>query len=151
MEFLDINLTKYSNLMLHASDSPFYWRILKNTMLYSSRLKMLFKNSISRVVKQFCRIWIWSHSTECKSPAVPYMVYNNPTQVTQHPLFRNTLYSVYCTYLHLRVTRGRVLNLRQCRWTHPGVISIDDTECFAASSFLYAADKYVYSKYIFSF
>jgi hypothetical protein len=36
MEFLDINLTKDSNLLLNdAIYSPFYWRILKKTILFS--------------------------------------------------------------------------------------------------------------------
>ncbi len=35
MEFLDTNLTKYSSLLLHAIHSPFYWRILKKTTLFS--------------------------------------------------------------------------------------------------------------------
>jgi hypothetical protein len=35
MEFLDINLTKDSNLLLHAIHSAFYWRILKKTILFS--------------------------------------------------------------------------------------------------------------------
>ncbi len=35
MEFLDINLTKYTSLLLHAIHSPFYWQILKKTKLYS--------------------------------------------------------------------------------------------------------------------
>jgi hypothetical protein len=29
MEFLDINLTKDSSLLLHAIHSPFYWRIFR--------------------------------------------------------------------------------------------------------------------------
>ena len=39
MEFLDINLTKDSSLLLHAIQSPFYWRISKENfsipVLYS--------------------------------------------------------------------------------------------------------------------
>jgi hypothetical protein len=36
MEFLDINLTKYQSLLLHAIHSPFSWRrTLKKTKLYS--------------------------------------------------------------------------------------------------------------------
>jgi hypothetical protein len=35
MGFLDINLTKDLNFLLHAIHSPFYWRILKKTILYS--------------------------------------------------------------------------------------------------------------------
>jgi hypothetical protein len=35
MEFLDMNLTKDSSLLLHAIHSLFYWRILKKTLLYS--------------------------------------------------------------------------------------------------------------------
>jgi hypothetical protein len=33
MEFLDINLTKDSSLLLHAIHSPFYWWILKTRVL----------------------------------------------------------------------------------------------------------------------
>jgi hypothetical protein len=40
MEFLDINLTKDSSLLLHAIHSPFYWRILKKTILLSGFKKM---------------------------------------------------------------------------------------------------------------
>ncbi len=35
MKFSDINLTKDSSLFLHATNSPFYWRILKKTILFS--------------------------------------------------------------------------------------------------------------------
>ncbi len=35
MQFLDIILTKDSNLLLHAIHSLFYWRILKKTKLFS--------------------------------------------------------------------------------------------------------------------
>jgi hypothetical protein len=35
MEFLEINLRKDSNLLLHAIHSPIYWRILKKTMFFS--------------------------------------------------------------------------------------------------------------------
>jgi hypothetical protein len=35
MEFLDINVTKNSSLLPHANHSPFYWRILKKTILFS--------------------------------------------------------------------------------------------------------------------
>jgi hypothetical protein len=35
IEFLDINLTKDSSLLLHAIHSPFYWRILQKTTLLS--------------------------------------------------------------------------------------------------------------------
>jgi hypothetical protein len=36
MKFLDIILTKDSSLLLHAIDSPYYWRILHKTKLYST-------------------------------------------------------------------------------------------------------------------
>ncbi len=37
MKFLEINLTKKNlSLLLHAIHSPFYWRILKKTILFSS-------------------------------------------------------------------------------------------------------------------
>ncbi len=42
MEFLDINLTKGSSLLLHAIHSPFYWRILNKTNLFYG-LKILLK------------------------------------------------------------------------------------------------------------
>ncbi len=35
MEFLDINWTKDSSLLLTVIQSPFYWRILKKTILFS--------------------------------------------------------------------------------------------------------------------
>ena len=35
MEFLDINSTKDSSLLLYAIHSPFYWRILKKTILFT--------------------------------------------------------------------------------------------------------------------
>ncbi len=35
MEFLDISLTEDSSLLLHAIHSPFYGRILKESILYS--------------------------------------------------------------------------------------------------------------------
>ena len=35
MEILDINMTTDSSLSLFAIHSPFYWRILKKTILYS--------------------------------------------------------------------------------------------------------------------
>jgi hypothetical protein len=35
MEFLDINLAKGLSLLLHAIHNPFYWRILKKTILFS--------------------------------------------------------------------------------------------------------------------
>jgi hypothetical protein len=34
VEFLDINFTKDSSLLLHAIHSPFYWRNLKKTILF---------------------------------------------------------------------------------------------------------------------
>ncbi len=47
MEFLDINLTKGSSLLLHPIHRPFYWRILKKTILYSG-----FKNTYKKSAKQ---------------------------------------------------------------------------------------------------
>jgi hypothetical protein len=35
MEFLDINLTKVSSLLLNSIHSAFYWLILKKTILFS--------------------------------------------------------------------------------------------------------------------
>jgi hypothetical protein len=47
MEFLGINLTKDSSLLLHAIHSPFYWRILKKKTLFSG-----FKNHYKKYAKQ---------------------------------------------------------------------------------------------------
>jgi hypothetical protein len=46
MEFLDINLTKDSSLLLYASRSLFYWELLKKTILYSG-----FKNQYKLIRK----------------------------------------------------------------------------------------------------
>ncbi len=57
MEFLDINLTKGSSLLLHAIHSPFYWRIWKKTnhhkKIRETRNSSLFMDSI------FCRTEKW--------------------------------------------------------------------------------------------
>ncbi len=47
MEFVDISLTKDSSLLLHAIHSPFYWRILKKTILNSG-----FNNPYKKSTKQ---------------------------------------------------------------------------------------------------
>ena len=47
MEVLDISLTKDSILFPHAAHSPFYWRILKKTILFSS-FKNPYKNRQTR-------------------------------------------------------------------------------------------------------
>jgi hypothetical protein len=47
MEFLDINFTKDSSLLLHAIHSSFNWRILKKTKLFFG-----FKNTYKKSVKQ---------------------------------------------------------------------------------------------------
>ncbi len=47
MEFLDINLTKASSLLIHAIHSPFYWRISKKTILFPG-----FKNPYKKSTKQ---------------------------------------------------------------------------------------------------
>ncbi len=47
MEFLDINFTKDSSILLHAIHSPFYWRNLKKTILFSG-----FKNPNKKSAKQ---------------------------------------------------------------------------------------------------
>jgi hypothetical protein len=44
MEFLDINLTKDWSLLLQAIHSPFYWRILKKTILFFG-----FKNPYEKI------------------------------------------------------------------------------------------------------
>ncbi len=44
MEFLDINLTKELNLLLHAIHRPFYWRIFKKTVFFSG-----FKNHYKKI------------------------------------------------------------------------------------------------------
>ncbi len=46
-EFLDIILTKDSGLLLYAVHSPFYWRILEKTKLFSG-----FKNPYKKSAKQ---------------------------------------------------------------------------------------------------
>jgi hypothetical protein len=46
-EFLDINLTKYSSLLLYVIHSPFYWWILKKTIFFSG-----FKNPCKKSAKQ---------------------------------------------------------------------------------------------------
>jgi hypothetical protein len=48
MEFLEVNLTKDSSLLLHAIHSPFYWRILMKTILHSG-FKNTYKNPRSAV------------------------------------------------------------------------------------------------------
>jgi hypothetical protein len=47
MEFLDINVTKNSSTLLRTIHSPFYWRILKKTILFSD-----FKNPFKKSAKQ---------------------------------------------------------------------------------------------------
>ncbi len=44
MEISYISLTKVSSLFLHAVQSPFYWRILKKTILFSG-----FKNPYEKI------------------------------------------------------------------------------------------------------
>ncbi len=44
MEFLDINLTKNSSLLLHAIHNPLYWQILKKPILFSG-----FKNPYKKI------------------------------------------------------------------------------------------------------
>jgi hypothetical protein len=48
MEFLDIILTKNSSLLFHAIHSPFYWLILKKTILFSG-FKNPYKQENSRL------------------------------------------------------------------------------------------------------
>jgi hypothetical protein len=45
IEFLDINLRKESRLLLHAIHSPFYWWILKKTILYSGFITLIKKSA----------------------------------------------------------------------------------------------------------
>jgi hypothetical protein len=52
MEFLDINVKKDSSLLLHAVHSPFYWRILRRTILYSG-YKNTFKKSANKRKLEF--------------------------------------------------------------------------------------------------
>jgi hypothetical protein len=61
MKFLDINLAKDSSLLLHAIHSPFYWRILKKTILFSG-----YKNPCKKSAKQENSIYSWKHSVERK-------------------------------------------------------------------------------------
>jgi hypothetical protein len=51
MEFLDLNLTKESRLLLHALQSPFYWRILKKKPFSTLVLKIRKKNSSSSFIE----------------------------------------------------------------------------------------------------
>jgi hypothetical protein len=51
MEFLNINSTKESSLVLHAIHSPFYWRIIKKTRLYSGFKNPYKKNRETRKLK----------------------------------------------------------------------------------------------------
>ncbi len=53
MEFLDINLTKYSSLLLCAIHGPFYWWILKETIpvLFSG-----FKNPCKNPQSKSCTV-----------------------------------------------------------------------------------------------
>jgi hypothetical protein len=51
-EFLDVNLSKDSSLLLHAVHSPFYWRILRRTILYSG-YKNTFKKSANKRKLEF--------------------------------------------------------------------------------------------------
>ncbi len=51
MEFLDINLTEDSNLFLHAIHSPFYWRILKKTIIFSGFKNLTKKSAKTRKLK----------------------------------------------------------------------------------------------------
>ncbi len=41
MEFLDTSLRKYSSVLLYAIHSPFYWRIFKKAIVYSSLIRVL--------------------------------------------------------------------------------------------------------------
>ncbi len=47
MEFLDNNLTKDLSLLFRAIRSPFYWRILKKTILFSG-FKNLYKKNFAK-------------------------------------------------------------------------------------------------------
>jgi hypothetical protein len=47
IEFLDLNLTKVSSLLLNTIHCPFYWRTLKEIMLFSG-----FKNPYKISTKQ---------------------------------------------------------------------------------------------------
>ncbi len=47
MEFMDIHLMKDSSILLHAIHSPFYWRIVKKTILFFG-----FKNTYKKYAKQ---------------------------------------------------------------------------------------------------
>jgi hypothetical protein len=56
MEFLDINLTKDLSLLIHAIHSPFYWRILQNTILffyftltYENHTHSAYKNTYKKI------------------------------------------------------------------------------------------------------
>jgi hypothetical protein len=55
MEFLDINLTKHSSLLLHAIHNPFYWGILKKMILLFG-FKILTKNPRNKKTRVYSRI-----------------------------------------------------------------------------------------------
>jgi hypothetical protein len=46
MKFLEISLTKDTSLLLHAIQNPFYWQILKKTILYTG-----FNNPYKKIYK----------------------------------------------------------------------------------------------------
>ncbi len=84
MEFSNINLTKDSSLLLHAIPSPFYWRILQKTILYSGFINpykkytkqensSLFMNSILQKrkvrVENQTKTRVWEDSSLCPQPS----------------------------------------------------------------------------------
>ncbi len=54
MRFMDIRLTKDSSLLLHDIHSPFYWRILKKTILFSG-----FKHTYKNPRQKKSRVYSW--------------------------------------------------------------------------------------------
>jgi hypothetical protein len=56
MEILDINLTKDSILLFRAIHSPFYWQILKKTLLFSYPYKKIREiRKLESLCIAFCR------------------------------------------------------------------------------------------------
>ncbi len=67
MEFLDNNITKNSSLLLHALHSPFYWRVLKKTILFSG-YKNPYKNPRDKKTRVYSWIGFWRTENEGRKP-----------------------------------------------------------------------------------
>ncbi len=105
--FLDINLTKRSRLWLHAIHSPFYWRIVKKTILCSG-FPNLYKKSTKQenssiFMKAFCRtknevenktktrVWEEKPRLKCRS-RIPFLVSQSLCYVTLKTTVTENLY-----------------------------------------------------------